>query len=64
MRQIKVQELERDAGDWNHLSVEQIRDRENGLRHLAMMGRYRYRNTAGVSCILVRRIKCSVFESI
>ncbi|KAL4240867.1 Ubiquitin conjugation factor E4 A [Mactra antiquata] len=41
MRQIKVQEIERDSGEWHKLPPEQQRDKETGVRHLGMMGRYR-----------------------
>ncbi|KAH3871922.1 hypothetical protein DPMN_035137 [Dreissena polymorpha] len=41
MRDIRDQELERDKGNWNKLSDEQMREKESGLRHLCMLGRYR-----------------------
>ncbi|XP_052819357.1 ubiquitin conjugation factor E4 A-like isoform X2 [Mya arenaria] len=41
MKQIKDLELERDTGKWDGLSAEAARDKETGLRHLGMMGRYR-----------------------
>lgn len=41
MKQIRSSEIERDSGEWQKLSAEQFRDKETGLRHLGMMGRYR-----------------------
>lgn len=41
MKQIKLQETERDSGEWHKLPAEQQHDKETGLRHLGMMGRYR-----------------------
>ena len=41
MRQIKVQEAERENGDWKKLPPKQLRDKEAALQHLGLMGRHR-----------------------
>lgn len=41
MRQIRTLELERDFGEWNNLSEEQMREKQGTLQNVALIGRYR-----------------------